>query len=99
MTTRVLPAPRCTTPILAFGRNYIGVLGTPQDVPDQDAAVLGAAGWLILGLVGTTAQRPLNPLTTPAQPFLNQDYYDTTIAVWITWDGANWRNMITGAAV
>ncbi len=99
MTTRVFPAPRCTSPILANGRNYIGVLGTMQDVPDQDAAVLGAAGWLILGLVGITAQRPLNPLLTPAQPYQNQDYYDTTLGAWIVFDGANWRNMITGAAV
>ena len=99
MTTRVLPAPRGISPILVSGRNYIGVLGTPQDVPDQDAAILGANGWLVLGLVGTTAQRPLNPQSTPAQPYLNQGYYDTTVAAWIAWDGLNWRNIISGAAV
>ena len=48
---------------------------------------------------GTTAQRPLNPQSTPAQPYLNQDYYDTTVAAWIAWDGLNWRNIISGAAV
>jgi hypothetical protein len=99
MTTRVLPAPRGVPSVNTFGRIYTGVPGTTQDVPDQDAQILGANGWIILGLVGTTSQRPVNIQTCPTQPFPSQEFFDTTLGAWIIFDGLTWRNVTTGAAV
>lgn len=99
MTTRVFPPARGPFSCPAFGRNYSANPGTYLDVPDQDAQILGANGWTSLGLVGTTAQRPANIQTTPPQPFAGQEYLDTSIAAVIFFDGAAWRNPLTGAAV
>lgn len=86
--------PHSTSPTLANGRSYTPVPGTPQTVPDQDAAILCANGWLyghpdILPAV-TTANRPTTGLT----PGLRVT--DTTISKNIMWDGAAWREVVTG---
>ena len=102
MTTRILTPGKGSFPITcsAFGRNYTASgPGVVQDVPDQDAQILGANGWQIIALVGTTAQRPNNPSMTPAMPFAGQEYVDTTLGAVIVFDGTTWRNAITGAAV
>lgn len=86
------PNPALTTKV--NGRTYTGVLGTPQDVPDFDAALLQANGWIPFdgGGVGTTAQRPTTGL------YKGLEYSDTTLGYSVTWDGTNWRNM-AGASV
>jgi len=75
------------------GRTYVGVAGTPQDIPfDDDARMLMANGWTKLGeQSGTTAQRPLHPY--PTMPF-----FDQTLGYLVHWDGKAWRGP-TGAAV
>ena len=76
------------------GRVYTGVAGTPQDVPDFDAAELEANGWTAFCAdgVGTTANRPTTGL------FRGMQYADTTLGYPVVYDGAAWRNM-AGASV
>ena len=102
MTTRILTPSSGPYgfPIPVFDRTYTPTgPGVIFDVPDQDANILGANRWLILGLVGTTAQRPSSKDTTPRQPYAGQEYIDTTLGYLIIHDGASWRNPATGAAV
>lgn len=86
------PASGATTTV--NGRKYVGVAGTPQNVPDFDATALEANGWIITapGGTGTTAQRP-------AAPAVGLQYHDTTVAAIVKWDGKAWRNVLTGASV
>lgn len=80
------------------GRTYTCVAGGSIDVPDFDAVVLLADGWINvaggaqLPTVGTTAQRP-------AKPFKGQNYHDTTLGITIVHDATNWRNPATGGVV
>jgi hypothetical protein len=74
------------------GRSYTGIPGTPQAIPDFDAAQLEANGWTVAGEAGTTATRPTNPVR-------GQLYNDTTVGQTIRWDGKTWRHPITGASV
>lgn len=76
------------------GRRYSAAPGAAVDVPDMDASVLAANGWITCAPSGTTAQRPTtNPNTNP--PYVaapNFRYFDTTISALIFWDGATWRD-------
>jgi hypothetical protein len=77
-------------------RAYVSTAGTPIDVPgtfDGDCATLVNAGYVAIALSGTTAARPTN--TGLLKPGLL--YVDTTLSAVIFWDGANWRNAVTGA--
>jgi hypothetical protein len=89
---RLIPPPGgATTP--ANGRSYTCAANATLDVPDFDAFVLIANGWLkVAGSVGATSARP-------ASPFKGQTFHDTTLGYNITWDGKAWRNPATGAAV
>lgn len=93
MTIRMMPPAAGQTKTI-FGRTYVGVAGTPIDVPDADAFTLASNGWLISAGqgVGTTAQRPTNPNK-------GDKYVDTTVAAHITFDGSVWRNSTTHASV
>ena len=78
------------------GRGYTATAGGTIDVPDFDAEVLEANGWIRaarLG-VGSTAQRP----TGLTQSDRGKDYLDTTIGYNILWTGSAWRVPLTGAA-
>ena len=99
-TVRVQPPGVGSTTSVVNGRTYVGVAGTPQDVPDFDAAALESNNWIRTpGTSGTTAQRPTPTVnktvgTNPAA----LTYWDTTISKQIHWDGKTWRDS-TGAAV
>ena len=93
-TNRLIPPSTAfNNPMTANGHQYSCVAGSTIDVPDFDAAVLLANGWVnaINGSVGTTAQRPTRSL-------LGTNYLDTTISAVVVWDGKTWRDAITGAA-
>ncbi len=93
MTIRMHAGSATKSPITTInGNRYTPVPGTPLDVPDQDAQILEANGWVKAFPVGATAARP-------ATPSRQQYFIDTTITAVIVWDGAAWRNAITGAAV
>jgi hypothetical protein len=74
------------------GRTYTCALGAFIDVPDFDANVLTANGWIRIAVVGTTAQRPTNPGT-------GMLYHDTTLGYVVVWEGAAWRNPNSGSVV
>lgn len=74
------------------GRTYTCAVGSTIDLPQEDAKVLGANGWTIFCLVGTTAQRP----ALPARGIM---YHDTNLNITIIYEGTVWRNPATGSAV
>lgn len=81
------------------GRTYSVAVNATLDVPDFDAHVLTANGWVnvagvgaVVAAVGATASRPANPSK-------NQTFHDTTLNLTIVFDGKVWRNPATGGAV
>jgi hypothetical protein len=99
---RMLPPPAVgKQTIVANGRTYSAATGAVVDVPDFDAPILGANGWITCAPSGTTAQRPtINPNTNP--PYVaapNFEYFDTTLSKLIFFDGQAWRDPATGTAV
>lgn len=76
------------------GRNYTAVPGAFVDALAPDAHALEANGWARIkpGEVGPTASRPAT-LGAPS----GVTFIDTTIPAVVLWDGANWRNVTTGA--
>ena len=92
---RVLPPNTTgTDTITVNGRTYSATAGGFLDVPDFDAAVMLANGWVrgAGGGSGATAARPVKPP-------VNTVFMDTSLSLLIVWDGKAWRNKITGAAV
>ena len=92
---RVLPPNTTgTDTITVNGRTYSATAGGFLDVPDFDAAVMLANGWVrgAGGGSGATAARPVKPP-------VNTVFMDTSLSLLIVWDGKTWRNKITGAAV
>lgn len=74
-------------------RPYAAALGSIVAViPADDVVQMQARGWMLLPGSGTTAQRPSGPSLTAGTL-----YVDSTVPATIVWDGANWRNVITGA--
>ena len=95
MTMRVLPPSAAAKTTAANGRTYTCAAASYLDVPDQDAAILEANGWIIvvhMG-VGTTAQRP----TTGLQ--MGKRYLDTTLGYTIRYTGKSWVNPANGNVV
>jgi hypothetical protein len=75
-------------------RAYTSTPGTPIDVPGDmtgDAAVLVNTGYVAIGLSGMTVLRPPTSNLKPGTI-----YVDTTLAIVVFWDGANWRNVVMG---
>jgi len=98
MTKRVLPSTAAKTTTTINGRTFTAALGTTQDVLDADAAELAANGYMVVGNsqsvgVGATSARPATGL------FIGAMYGDTTLGYITVYDGASWRNPITGASV
>jgi hypothetical protein len=92
-TVRVLPPIDVRyQKMIVFGRSYAGAPGATLDVLDSDAAVLTANNWIRVGRSSTTATRP-----TDAR--VGETLLDTTLGIVIIWDGANWRNPVTGVGV
>lgn len=97
-TIRMLPPPVAGT-IAANGRAYTGSVGTPRDVPTQDADILGANGWVWVAWSGPTSARPSPTRTTGVDSDSASRFFDTTLSKLIVWDGATWRDPATGSAV
>lgn len=84
------------TTIAANGRSYSATPGNPISVPDFDAQVLVANGWL---LGGATLDQAVGPTSArPANPRKGQRYHDTTVGAELLWDGGVWRHTQTGAS-
>lgn len=96
---RMMPPNNVATTTTINGRTYTCAAGATIDIPDFDARVLGANGWvnaagngIVESTVGTTAQRP-------ARPSPGQTFHDTTLGFIVAFDGRSWRNPATGAVV
>lgn len=80
------------------GTSYSAVVGTTVDAPAQDVNYLTANGWAVTGSprdsggVGATTGRPTDGL------YHGLTYTDTTLGHVVVYDGATWRNPVTGAA-
>jgi hypothetical protein len=83
-------------------RKYSGTIGSLTQVPDFDATVLRAAGWVSVnaanagGGAGSTSNRPAYPAIYPGF-----QYVDTTLNVLAVYVGpkSGWVNAATGANV
>jgi hypothetical protein len=84
--------------ITVNGRNYSGSPGSVADIPDMDAQVLGANGWVKVASSGTTAQRP-TATSAPVNAAPGTQYWDVTLSKLVVFDGKNWRDPATGNAV
>ena len=76
-------------------RYYSAGAGGYVDAVDLDAGPLGSQGFLAVGNgSGPTTARPNLVDNASAPGFV---YLDTTLSLIVVWDGANWRNPVTGA--
>ena len=82
------------------GRSYAAAQGSTLDVPDFDADVLEVNGWLRLGPVGPTADRPAADTLAEFEQSIRVGYrfIDTTLSAAIVFTGEGWVNAVTGAA-
>lgn len=98
---RLIAPARAGSPTNVFGRVYAAQPGTTVDAPSGDAATLVAAGFTYVALSGSTAQRPTQGVALVGVDGLQAglEYFDTTLGICIFYDGAQWRNPATGAAV
>jgi hypothetical protein len=91
---RMSPPPVGNRTFAFDGRSYTCALGAVIDVPDFDGPELRANGWILVGLVGTTAQRPL----ASQWPAGIINYVDTTLGQLIYFDGQTYRRFSGVAA-
>ena len=89
---QVLPVKGLSITTTLQGRVYSATAGVALTVPDFDARVLAANGWVDAGEAGPTVSRPANP---PA----GYRYIDTTLGKTIIHEGPSWRDPVTGATV
>jgi hypothetical protein len=80
------------------GRSYSGTPGSTFDIADFDAGELCANNWLDLGLSGPTSARP-SSTTGPNALAPGLMFIDTSLSAVVCWDGAAWRDVLTGDAV
>ena len=73
------------------GRRYESGGGRVQVVPAEDARILAFNGWTHLGACGPTGSRP-------ARPPIGEPFFDLTLGAPLIFDGAAWRDTVTGAA-
>ncbi|HYA07496.1 MAG TPA: hypothetical protein VEF90_16545 [Xanthobacteraceae bacterium] len=92
MANILLMPPKSSKTTVVNGRSYSCATGSTITVPDFDAQVLIANGWVPVATTGTTAQRPANP-------YVGQLYHDTTLGYVICYEGAAWRNPASGSSV
>lgn len=94
-TVRLMSANNLAKSQTVNSRTYTVAAGAEIDVPDFDAWVLLADGWVNAApgaTSGATALRPVNPAK-------NTTFHDTTLGYTIVYDGKSWRNPATGAIV
>jgi hypothetical protein len=99
-TIRVLPPVSVATQTMSANtRAYSANPGQVLDVPAAAAPVLLANGWSWGKPSGPTSSRPPTRLNEPYNAYPGFEYVDTSLGLVIVWDGATWRNPVTGAAV
>ena len=74
----------------ATGGGFIDAVGDPSS---GDASALTSQGFLKVCQSGPTSARPV--FSVGQSPGFQ--YLDTTLAKIVVWDGANWRDPVTGS--
>jgi len=98
MTTKVHPPATASSPITVFGRTYNPATGV-QDVPDSDALVLIANGWINAAAGSNSATTGVDSTKRPTNPTPRTVYIDNTLGITEVYDGKVWRNSVTGVIV
>jgi hypothetical protein len=83
------------------GRTYSAVPGQALDIFDADAETLAANGWISVCLSGPTSARP-SPNLNVSPPYIAAPgfkFLDTTLGKIVVYDGAAFRDPVTGDAV
>jgi hypothetical protein len=80
---------------IANGRRYPATPGTVISVPESDARVLEANGWIYIVESGPTSARPSN-INARVRGAL---FFDETLGLFIVFGGSAWRDATTGAVV
>lgn len=89
----LIPARSKHLPQTVFGCAYPAPSGPVMDAPEPHARALAAnGGWMILGQVGTTGERPATPKQWDR-------FIDTSIEAELVFDGAAWCHTVTGEVV
>jgi hypothetical protein len=91
-----------STTTTTYSRSYTGSPGQVFDIPDGDAQILGAAGWVLVCPSGPTSARPTtSSLDAPGGYVAAKGvkFFDTTLSQSIVFDGATWRDPATGESV
>ena len=97
MTTVLVHAPAVGPQVLTVnGRVYKTTPGNPIPVPDFDAQILCANGWVLASTNLSVATGPT--AGRPARPPVNTRYQDTTVGFEVMWDGGTWRHTQTGTS-
>lgn len=95
MTMQLMPPADGLHPnITVNGRAYSCALGSVLNVPDQDASIMLANGWMAASTGGSGATS-----ARPSSPSKSDEFHDTTLGYLIRFDGKAWRNPHSGAAV
>ncbi|HLX30774.1 MAG TPA: hypothetical protein VKV24_20040 [Casimicrobiaceae bacterium] len=106
---RLLPTPAART-ITVRERIYTPSPGVPIDVDPADADALIGNGWIAVGRgggrgsaepaqVGPTSARPTAQLGFGTPLAAATQYVDTDVGSIVEWDGAVWRDPVTGDSV
>jgi hypothetical protein len=80
------------------GRRYSAAPGVALDIPDFDATMLSANGWIDCGPSGTATQRPTGTLGQ-YNASAGSKFFDTGLGLTIVSDGISWRDPATGNIV
>jgi hypothetical protein len=80
------------TSVTVEGRTYSSRNGAPLDVALEDARVLAANGWLVLGACGPLEARPV-------QPQIGEAFFENSTDRQLIFDGRRWRDAHSGAEV
>jgi hypothetical protein len=101
MTTRVLSTATVRSPTaLSNGQRVAPVPGAFLDIDDFLANQLCLSGWVRVGTVGTTAERPsASPLVGAGMAQQGDLHIDKSLSLSVIFDGASWRDPATGAIV
>lgn len=101
MNVRMLPPVSAVAQTITVnGRTYSATPGSAVDVPDFDAGMLAANGWVRIAPSGPTSARPTtSTLSAPYIAGAGFHFYDTTLAQLIVFDGQTWRSPANGSAV
>lgn len=98
MTTKVHPPATASSPITVYGRTY-NPAGGVQDVPDSDAQMLIANGWINAAAGSNSATTGADSTKRPVNPPARSVYIDNALGIKEIFDGKYWRNSITGVVV